>query len=256
MNEEKIEYMLVSPSGNATAIVFGQRDVSIAKKILLNDKKVEQVIFAYEEMYENNNCWHGIMAGNELCINALRALGYLLLKGENGALKILSSGIRKLVEVKVNNKKSIIKLDFNDLFLDKVKIDDNTFLVLLNGITHLVVKEKSKLFKNKIDTHYINELISLFELKNYEASGIMFLDSNNNLNPYVYVRDVDTLISETACGSGSIACGIVQYEYFGFKDTLSIKQPSSFNLDVSFEFNECKNVFLEGETSILGQFEV
>ena len=48
-----------------------------------------------------------------------------------------------------------------------------------------------------------------------EAAGVMFIERKNGkiiLSPVVFVKEINTLFYETACGSGSVAVGI--YESF------------------------------------------
>lgn len=55
----------------------------------------------------------------------------------------------------------------------------------------------------------------------------------NTIKPYVYVKDVDSLVAETACGSGSIATSIVT----GYKDII---QPTGKSIHVKYHFGSDK----------------
>lgn len=255
----KVEYIILSPSGNITALVFAKRSVDVASKILNDDSRIEQVLFAYESSFENKIYWHGIMSGEEFCVNALRALGYYLLDGEDGDIDIFSSGINSLINIEIFNKSAIIKLGFKSLVLEDKLLEADTFLVRLSGITHVVVKENSKFYRLNIDNEYIEGLLDYFDLKNELAAGIMFLDKNDSLKPFVYVRDVESLFYETACGSGSIACSIVLKKYFNYADKIAIKQPSDFTLNISFEnMNNLDSAYvhLSGNVLCLGKKEI
>jgi diaminopimelate epimerase len=153
----KVEYIILSPSGNITALVFANRSVELANKILNDDSRIEQVLFAYKASFENKIYWHGIMSGEEFCVNALRALGYYLLDGEDGYIDIFSSGVNSLINIEVLNKNVEIKLPLKSFFIKDSLIEADTFLVKLSGITHVVIKENSKFYRSDVDNQFSNQ---------------------------------------------------------------------------------------------------
>ena len=71
-------------------------------------------------------------------------------------------------------------------------------------------------------------------ITNENAIGIMLIEkveSNVKINPVVWVKTVDTLYYETACGSGSLAYGIYNYAQNGVK-IVYLLQPSGYKIRV------------------------
>ncbi|HYK08789.1 MAG TPA: hypothetical protein VEW42_04805 [Candidatus Eisenbacteria bacterium] len=149
------------------------------------------------------------MMGNELCINAMLALTFEL--GNTGSF--YASGLRKKVFYEKTEKANIqLKL----LYTLK-----NNF-VLLPGIGYMLGKNKkstSKQFLLKLCIKYRKA-----------AFGVLFF-KNDSMYPYVYVRKTDSFVSETACGSGSIAANIL----LGLED---IKQTTGKIINVKRKNND------------------
>ena len=75
-----------------------------------------------------------------------------------------------------------------------------------------------------------------------KAVGVIFLSKNNEMKPFVWVKDVDTFYEETACGSGSISSALAIQKSQNKK--YYIKQPSG----VVFEIKLSKNtIVISGE---------
>lgn len=123
------------------------------------------------------------MMGNELCINATLALASQL--GKPGQL--YTSGI----DTPVNYIKNSISLNL------PYEIKDN--FVLFPGIGYIVTNET------------LNPKIVLPQLSNQfklPAFGqIKYL--GNKINPIVYVKKTNSIVNESACGSGSIAFSLL-----------------------------------------------
>jgi len=100
------------------------------------------------------------------------------------------------VELSVKSKKEFSK---KLLRIGRTNRFCNGF-VLLSGIGFLVTKEKIRITRR-----------SLLELTNeyrLPAFGIVLTDENR-IEPYVYVKQTNSLFKETACGSASIATNII-----------------------------------------------
>ena len=70
-----------------------------------------------------------------------------------------------------------------------------------------------------------------------KAIGIMLLENvldKIKINPVVWVKDIDTVFYETACGSGSLATAI--YNYYNCKEEmLEIIQPSGYTVNIELD---------------------
>ena len=192
------------PSGNPTALVEVKTIPNLAdRKVINNDIMakfpfVEQVGFIDDE-------FNLTMAGGERCINAIRcaALHYMKKLNLNNA-KVLNLG--DIFECGQDENGVFISSDFSLKFECKVQ-ENGEFLVNLGGITHIVNFQELNLDDEELKI-YALEKLKFYDLLNLEASG--FINYNEpNLKPVVYVKDINTLFYESACGSGSIAVAVV-----------------------------------------------
>ena len=77
----------------------------------------------------------------------------------------------------------------------------------------------------------------------------MFIERDNKkikINPVVWVKDIETLFYETACGSGSL--GVAIYNYYNNKEEkVEIIQPSGYSMNISLNI---KNQNIEKVTVV------
>jgi hypothetical protein len=151
-------------------------------------RTVEQVGF----IENGSTVTHLVMMGNELCINATLAAASLL--GPSSSMH--TSGLDSLIHI--NNKNDTTSISFNlphkhegnlVVFEGIGFICENTAQNSPDGLTKEILRAYCEQYK-----------VGAFGLIQYQA---------NKIKPYVYVKDVDSLVAETACGSGSIATSIV-----------------------------------------------
>lgn len=246
-------YKIYIPSGNPTALVIGIiKDSKIRKQI--NDilmKKydfIEQVGFINDDI----NKPELLMAGGEFCGNATRSAIKYYLNNTKGEIKIKVSGVPRKLLGGIDNDNNvwldmpIIKGDYKK----SIKIINKTRMIIkLLGITHVVIEED--VIDNNIKEYAYN-ILKEYDLLDEEASGVMFITKTKNnikLKPVVYVRDINTLFYETACGSGTTAVGI----YESIKDNcdidIDIIQPSKKIINVKTKIKNRKliNVRISGE---------
>ncbi|GMO15326.1 MAG: diaminopimelate epimerase [Mycoplasmoidaceae bacterium] len=226
----KYSYSLIYPSGNVTGVVTSKCPKKTYKtindSILSDHKECEQVCFIKD--WKNKTCTFE-MAGGEFCGNACRSVGYYCFtKYNTPVLKLLINKIKINCECKKNY--SSIKVAKKDLLKKIKKIDEYTSVVILKGITHIVLLEKSKYFVSNPTKEIADNVIKKLQIDDC-AIGVMFVDKNTNLKPFVYVKAVDTFYYETACASGSLSCGIV------LNKNVSLKQPSGDKLDFKIDKN-------------------
>ncbi|MDR1499215.1 MAG: hypothetical protein LBS34_02920 [Rickettsiales bacterium] len=228
-----INGVLISPGGNNTAIVTTpiprSEQKSISLLILEKYTDVEQVAFCEDE----GNYLQ--MAGSEFCCNAARAFGFLKLKGNNGLTTFRMSGTDQTVSVRVKSSNSEVEIPVNMSLGEAMKSFSNgSFMVHLKGITHFVITETSDLFRKNAGKEYADKILQRFNLKDEIASSVSFLSNTNGIEPYVFVKNINTLYAETACGSGSLACAMVHsWQIKKSIQNLKIRQPSGADLVVS-----------------------
>lgn len=95
-------------------------------------------------------------------------------------------------------------------------------LVELDGIIYKLIPN---FVKPKINNFQKNTLKNI--LKNYEASGLVYFE-NNKIQPVVYVKDTNTYVWETCCGSASIAYSVISKKKM-------IEQPSGEKVFVKIQ---------------------
>ena len=188
-----MEYKLYSASGNPTALVYGKPDTMLAKAILANDKRAEQVGFLSGNL---DSGFRLDMAGGEFCGNAARCAIYDILGGKPGEICVSVSGFDGIIKGGVSENGDVWAV--MPRLTEMLPMEGGSVLVRLPGISHLVVES------DELSGFYpLLEKLKKFE-NNVPAIGIIGV-KNDKMYPVVWVRDIETLFEETACGSGITA---------------------------------------------------
>ncbi len=194
------------------------------------------------------------MMGGELCINALRSASALLFSRDAGKniLRLESSGFQGTLFCQNKKNGDVITTTITvECPLDFEAMEGGD-LVKLDGIAHLVrceevLPEPAVLMSSFREIVRKNEIIA-----SYAASGCMpYCENADSITfcPLVYVRDTDSLILETGCGSGSIAIALMRYAKQGKKKTMVI-QPSGEPYIVTVESKNDKNMRITLQSSV------
>lgn len=233
---KEIEYVLMDPSKNITALVETEIKTldqkTIADKLMKKEPLVEQVGFIgfKDDMVSLK------MSGGEFCGNATMsaAVYYAMKKNVDGVnIKVEVLGSKKYVNVSVNELSNGLWQCTVDM-LKVIKIEDISFLdeyifpvVFFDGIAHVICdREIEKTLAESLIKKWCDDL-------DVEALGIMFIDKNMSvLKPLVYVKNVDTLFWENACASGSSAVGAWLSNKEKDDVKVSLMQPGGDRLDV------------------------
>ncbi len=244
----KITYEVLFPGGNTTALVekiienYDDRK-RINNQIMKVDRNVEQVGF-FDLTYINKPRLQ--MAGNELCVNAIRALAYLSFLKSGGKVREFE------IEVILNNKSVFLKAGVDGLRNSWMEIPTsninitrftNESIVSLEGITQVV---EGDLIDETEEVEVIKsraiEILNKFNLLNsVPAAGVTFISTIKTglkIIPVVWVRDVQTLFLETACGSATIATYVALTNQ---QVKCDVQQPSGFALQVETRLNSGDN---------------
>lgn len=205
MTEKGIKIYYADPAGNITAIVRGLEQASGAERLelanaVLEAQLAEQVGFEIGGRLE--------MMGGEFCGNAARAYGYLKALEEFGTgvheLEVEISGASEPVRIvaDLDNSEASAKLA-RPRNMVRLIVDGKQYSVVrMAGIDHLIA------YGRRVDELWGRHAIeAMREAWNPQACGVMFLSPAGELTPLVYVRDTDSLVWESSCGSGSIAAG-------------------------------------------------
>lgn len=225
-------YYLYSPCGNDTALVEVDNIDEQTKKIL-NDKimrmhpNIEQVGFVSLNKFKLR------MAGGEFCGNATRSAAYYYLNGKKGELEINISN-NMILKAGVDERGrawSQIPLYYGKNFINV--IDNGIYEIIMSGIKYVILeKEISKDFlldKKNIKDNAMN-ILKKYRIKEAEAVGVIFLEDFKEtikIHPVIWVKKINTLFYETACGSGTTAVAILEAVKNNQNQNIDITQPSN-----------------------------
>lgn len=243
----EIKYKILNPGGNKTALINGCEYTNSQKKLInkmIMDKysQVEQVGFLSNKINRLE------MAGGEFCMNATRCAIYEYSKKNREKVELSVSGTnKKLVGIILNDNKVEVRLGIDKNIDDLIEIKNDFICIKIDGILIAILdEEKSKKYIQKLKE---NEEIAKNELKQLmitkidseeKAIGIMLLEKELGkikINPIVWVKEIDTVFYETACGSGSLGTAI--YNYLKNKENkIELVQPSGYSINIELEGNE------------------
>lgn len=253
----EINYKIFNPGGNKTAIVIGNQyndkeKRMINNKILTENSDIEQVGFisTKENRLE--------MAGGEFCVNATRCAIWQYLEGKQGNIELNVSGYTDKIIGGVTKQKDVyVNIQINKKTNDIIEESGKLNIVKLEGISLAVVNEddsKTYIEELKKDEKQVKvklkEIMRSFDTPE-NALGIILLEKENGktkINPIIWVKTIDTLYYETACGSGSLATAIYK-SYIGEIDVLEVLQPSGYTININLIKNKeyIQNAIISGK---------
>lgn len=252
------EYTILRPGGNDQMLIKGI--VPKNKRRRINDEmikrfpNVEQVSFYQFDL--DNNLANLELAGGEFCGNATRSLAYLLLRGQTGEVSIKVSGTTSKLRAGVRQKNTAFAQMPVSKFKAVEKLRPNLFRIDLEGITHLIYKQSRPTIKDL--KQYAFEILRKENLINsVPAAGVMFITEKEqfiDLEPVVWVRDIETLLYETACASGTAAVGIWKALQSKERSTkVKVLQPTGKFIEAEVTKNESSglDVYINGEIESL-----
>jgi diaminopimelate epimerase/ribosomal protein S18 acetylase RimI-like enzyme len=253
MEKKDYHYQIYSPGGNETALVFASFENEIYIRKFLNDKIMarfseknkEKHGFIVEQVgfIENNLATPRlVMAGGEFCGNATRSAAWHYLKEAPGEINISVSGIIEPLKAgvkKVGERfEAWAQMPVYKKF-DRIKeIKTGHYKVEIEGITHIVIVEeqsndylscakKEGDFEENLK-EIASSLLEEFNLDN-TAAGVIFLENTSDglkIHPCVSIPGISCFY-ETACGSGTIAVGLVKCLLDRASIEVTLIQPSN-----------------------------
>ncbi len=265
---QKINYVKCCPGGNTTTLVFNgagsSRYVDIARRIMTEQPDVEQVGFVLNPTHTAAAA-RLQMAGSEFCGNAARSLAYVLvrkgirdLSPANGEFFLEVSGTDRILaaRVKGNNSRVAVPICTEK---DAIRLIGELTIVELEGITHVLVNQQppADLMPEA------RRILDATGLKSLRSAGVVYWTPYRDgirITPVVWVRDVETLVAETACGSASVCIAIARaagHERNGIFQ-LPVYQPSGGVMDALVEFKDgtLSAAFIDGPVEILEEGEL
>lgn len=258
------QYSVFRPGGNDTALVVGvesdpKRRKFINDQIMVQHPNVEQVGFVNLDQ----NDAELMMAGGEFCGNATRSTAWQMLSGKPGEVSIKVSGVESKLCAGVDEAGNAWAQ--MPIYADPSKVtflEDGKAVVAMEGITHVVMDDiYPDAAPEELKQIALDILQKLGLDRSVAASGVMFLtptESGVSMRPVVWVRDIDTLFYETACGSGTTAVGLLEALKRGQSINLSVTQPTGMpiSIKVAFDGSGFKQAVISGPIEVLNENEI
>jgi diaminopimelate epimerase len=281
------------PGGNYTYIAYGEglsrkNYPELDKAIRTTYPTFEQGGFI-EEATSKTAVLRLQMAGGEFCGNAIRCMGALITQDYNA--KNLFSGIADYSLVAVTaqglsfpvemsgvdmplkitcwkeDDTSVVKaqmpfdMSFSDIIEKQIiwqKRKQRIVVVCMAGITHILLDEQTFPFieSEREQRSLVNSIAKQCQLNNDPAIGLIWYsvkNQNTSIKPVVWVREIDTCIYESACGSGTFA--LCMYKLVTdpkLENVYQIEQPSKrvIKAGATKIGNIFKNAYIEGPVSL------
>lgn len=258
---------IASPSGNVTAMVFDD-DTGYDRKYLQSqlskiwdqkypDKVVEQCCFVTAP-HTIGPIGRVEMFGGEFCGNAARSAIWAITKGIDSSGTIEVSGVSNPLNFTVKDSSVMVTMPIPSTpFITEVP---EGLLVRLDGITHLVqFLEDETSHRHPVTEDHFHHLRqnNVYGFGELPAVGVCVYNvATQSATFKVWVKSVETLFDETACGSGTCAIGCAK----AFIDKTSIHgmkvgQPSGEYIEVDVDYNntDILSASIRGAVDILHQ---
>lgn len=263
----RANFIKVNPSGNTTVLILDPFPREIHPKVALQVMKstslgAEQVGFI-ERATIPGAIARLQMMGGEFCGNASRGFAAWLAdrqfpgiypkQGSKGLVIPMEvsgcNGILNVTVISDISKKETKRVEISmpvPLWIKEMSVresDECFTLVAFEGIVHAVVwnlapsEDQFKIIQTEVSN----------ELGKEACFGVMFYEESTEfLTPVVYVRDVNSLVWESSCGSGTVAVAAALAERAKNSiESLKLSQPGGI-IEVSVRWG--KNV-LEAKIS-------
>ena len=212
-------FVKMNPSGNTTIFILDP--VPPKERAALSERLMEETNLAAEQVgFLTEKPPRGAdvsvsMMGGEFCGNAVRAAAAWQLfcarkageKAESADYSVACTGISRNVRCHARLVSETVfdvsgEMPFPE-YTEKMKIaKHDAWNVVFPGICHFCFFEEE--MPKAAEKGKIIDLILEACKETAEAIGILFYDGAH-LDPFVYVRETDTLVNESSCGSGTAA---------------------------------------------------
>lgn len=206
----EIRIRVANPAGNITIFVMDKvkrEDYARISRQLLEREEFHAEQVGFVEQNERQTV-HMQMMGGEFCGNATRSFGYLLsMLSEDKPKEVMTdvSGSDRPLKAEVDLEKGTSRVEM-PLPLGIREIDlkkDGVYpVVVFEGICHMIVESEPR------EQEFVNRLIQKAEeVCPCDAYGVMFLQGRKMV-PVVYVKETDSMVWESSCGSGSMGAAV------------------------------------------------
>ncbi|BAB05790.1 diaminopimelate epimerase [Halalkalibacterium halodurans] len=269
--KQGIEFIKFNPTQNMTILVETNDPIGeykhIAEKIMSYDSVYAEQVGFIEKPLNRQAAAHLEMAGGEFCGNACMALAALI-ASEKGLrptelmeIVLEVSGTDNLVMCQVERtldefhcqvtmplpkqiEQKIVKYDGSEMNLIIVRYQEFIHIVIEVDDFNKIVREKAQSLAKLLGVTLGTNLI-----------GILLYKSNTSeLAPLIFVPDLDSMIWERGCGSGTASLGA----YLAWKNkkeiVAKIKQPGgTIQVIATCEEEKLTSLKIEGSVSIVAR---
>lgn len=267
----EIDFIKFNPTQNMTILVQTPHPVEeyprIASRLMAYDSVHAEQVGFIEKPYQYGGSVHLHMAGGEFCGNACMALAAFI-ASENGLgqdewteVALEASGTEQLVNCRVNRigdeyycqlampiplklERQVIAYEGNEW---------NLVIVRYGGFFHVVIEVEQ--VHEALRQRAISMARLLGAVSGSSLVGILlYKPESRELTPLIYVPQLDSLIWERGCGSGTASVGA----YLAWKDqrevTAEIRQPGgTIHVAASCRGQEITSLRIGGTVGIVAQ---
>lgn len=156
------------------------------------------------------------MAGGEFCLNATAALAANCarqnLNNSQNIFKLQVSGWPEIIKaqtVQITPQEFQVTLELNSLTYELIPLASDLNLLVLPGICHVLKEGRLHPFELK---RLLPQIIKRYQLEDQPCVGLINYQSLGSdeyeITPLVFVKEVETIVFEQACGSGSLALAL------------------------------------------------
>ncbi len=284
-----LNFTKLSPTGNITIIIWDAvpraQHQTLAKYLLAELHLGAEQVGYYEPATQPGAVARLQMMGGEFCGNATRSFASELVRKKHAGIEwhesyaivpVEVSGASRVLPVRVellaSGQPGLITVDMpfrpDPSSIQRVQVTVNqkslpADVVNLDGISHVLLNDESIQFdrrnKQRQQIDATRDILRQCGLLDLEAAGVMYLsklpDGTTYMEPIVYVRATETLIPETACGSGTVAVGLALAKERGASVELAIAQPSggTIHTAVSYEHGQFTWATIAGPVAIIAE---
>lgn len=277
MENERIQYCILDPTGNVTALVESPVEIShqpsVARKIMQQHPETEQVGFFSIAQPSADTVQASLrMAGGEFCGNASGCAAALYLmqrdpeqKKTDAEVWLKVSGAGKPVKVSLHRESAESFLtcvthpaaqNITGKILTYGSFSETLPVIQLEGITHIIIRPDSVFSRLRENCTEAEQALREWCAKlGADCLGLMFPQGNQpelRMTPFVYVPGSDTFFRENSCASGSAALGMYLAAKNGSPVSLTLHEPGGI-LRVESDPSGGQTL-LYGQTRFIGQY--
>lgn len=273
----KLNYAKYNPSGNTTIIIDNRQGelertqyASVAAKLMEPENLCAEQVGYLENPTMEGALIRLHMMGGEFCGNATRCLA---MTAYDLQLPEIQKGRQEChIPLEVSGYPDILWARVEDYTGEKAKVygamplprkvgervmeelSRKVTAVEFDGIIHFILDDTG--FSRAVTERLMAEILR--KEPELEAVGLMFYNTGDNtMIPVVYVREVDSLVYESSCGSGTTAlAAAIYYKSKSNVEKLLVEQPGG-SLEISFGKKEGQTyACLGGQICLVSKGEV